>query len=332
MKTLILVDSYADSNRKKKELKNCIESLKATNFDILLTSHLPVDNDIQNSVDYFIYDKNNLLLPFFTKLWVANDTFYAEYYTQYHAPAICLNMYNGFNFAKLHTYEFVVYISSDCIFSQEDSKKLTELVNFCVGSNKKGFFFNPQDWLVELCSSTEMGKYLWETLIFGFSVEDFLIYFDPPKSLDEYQKLNCPEKTLEINFFSKLQCIGEQIHIIPEWSKNFFNQSKIDLSAENLIFCDLVYNKTNPESLIFLVLAGSRATNFSVKLCLNDTTILESSFNPDIWYFREFQTSGEELKIELFFEGEIINTKKYILENQLLESIKMTRNFFEFTN
>lgn len=59
MKNIILIQSHCDTEEKKQFLKKNIEKLKTFNIDILLFSHLPLEKDIIEKVDYFVYDKSN---------------------------------------------------------------------------------------------------------------------------------------------------------------------------------------------------------------------------------------------------------------------------------
>jgi len=330
MKTLIIIDTYPSSSKKYQELVDCVDSLKPTGLDILVTSHYPVGQDVQQKINYYIYDSNNLLIPSSQRNYWGNEHFFCEYYLPYHAPAICLNWYNGFNFAEIHGYEFVVYISSDCIFSLEDSQKLVELIEFCNENKKKGFVFNPQDWIVHPCDRPEQGKFIWETLMFGFCVEDFLLHFSPPKNLDSYNLLPCQGYLLEINFYIKLQPLNKEIHVIPSGSSQFFNKSEIDLSSSVTFFCDLIKITSQEHRLIFLLLLGKNSQNMTVKLFIDSQQILDNVFYPNSWFYKEFSPSGNKLKIEYWTDDELLGEKNYILDSDLFIEINKKPNSFTF--
>lgn len=61
-KNLVIILSHCDTEEKLKVLENNIQQLKTNNFDILLTSHIPLPGNIQSQVEYFIYDKSNPIL------------------------------------------------------------------------------------------------------------------------------------------------------------------------------------------------------------------------------------------------------------------------------
>jgi len=61
-KNLVIILSHCDTPLKIKTLKETIASLRSTEVDILLTSHIPIDLDIQDMVDYYIFDKSNPLI------------------------------------------------------------------------------------------------------------------------------------------------------------------------------------------------------------------------------------------------------------------------------
>jgi len=61
-KNLIIILSHCDTTKKINILKKNIKTLKSHNFDVLLSSHIPVSNDIQSQIEYFLYDKSNPIL------------------------------------------------------------------------------------------------------------------------------------------------------------------------------------------------------------------------------------------------------------------------------
>ena len=324
-----MIDTYPSNNIKRDELKKCISAIKSLNIDILVTSHLPLELEIQEMADYFIYDKNNPLVKEHTKLWSFQDHFYFEIYYDYHAPAICLSMFNGFNFAKLHKYDFVVYLSSDYIFSDIDLDKMKSLLSRCESEKKKGFVFNPQDWQVTRCSDGESGNYLWETAMFGFDVETFLEFFNPPSTLYEYNQLECVEKSLEIIFYHKMIHLKEDLVVIPFSSDGYFLDSLVNMSSKTSFVCELIRNKSNPETFIFIFSSHSRAYDSLVKIYLSNTPIFEQHFPAETWYYNQFNITNQELRVEVYQENELIKLKNYTLDQNLLDNINNNRSFFE---
>jgi hypothetical protein len=61
-KNLIIILSHCDNIEKIDILKTNIKILKSNNFDVLLSSHIPVSKEIQSQIEYLIYDKSNPIL------------------------------------------------------------------------------------------------------------------------------------------------------------------------------------------------------------------------------------------------------------------------------
>ena len=55
--------AYAPDSFRENLLRDLINKIKTLNIDIILVSHSPQSNDIINSVNYYLYDKENLLIP-----------------------------------------------------------------------------------------------------------------------------------------------------------------------------------------------------------------------------------------------------------------------------
>ena len=59
---LVIILSHCDTEEKKELLEDNIKKLKSNNFDILLLSHIPIPPNIQESIEYYIYDKSNPII------------------------------------------------------------------------------------------------------------------------------------------------------------------------------------------------------------------------------------------------------------------------------
>jgi autotransporter strand-loop-strand O-heptosyltransferase len=59
---IFVIDSWPNTESKENDLIELINILKIYNIPILLTGHYPIKPEIQNMVDYYIFDKNNPLL------------------------------------------------------------------------------------------------------------------------------------------------------------------------------------------------------------------------------------------------------------------------------
>jgi len=81
----------------------CIKALKQAGRKIILTSHLPIPKELQELVEYCIYDKNNLLTKhtFYNYTWFDYGSWRVDLILTgenndvYHGPAVYTNYYNG---------------------------------------------------------------------------------------------------------------------------------------------------------------------------------------------------------------------------------------------
>ena len=103
-----IVSTYPILNSVTKTTIECIEALKQTGRKIILTSHLPIPLELQELVDYCVYDKNNLLTKhtFYQYTWFDFDSLKVDLMLTgedndvYHGPSVYTNYYNGAALAK----------------------------------------------------------------------------------------------------------------------------------------------------------------------------------------------------------------------------------------
>ena len=118
---LFLVMAYTPNRFKEDLLRNLINELKKLNQDILLVSHTIQSQDIIDSVDYYLYDKENLLIKQYeTECYDVFSHGNVNLYTQLsctnlinHGLAMLKMLYSGLSLAKMLNYEKVIQIEYD---------------------------------------------------------------------------------------------------------------------------------------------------------------------------------------------------------------------------
>jgi hypothetical protein len=119
----IIISTYPTQYSVIKSTKECIESFKQTGKKIILTSHAPIPEELQELVDYCVYDKNNLLTKhdFYNQGRVENEHFSALTYLKgednniYHGPAVYTNYYNAASLAKNLGFKKLYFVNYDYI-------------------------------------------------------------------------------------------------------------------------------------------------------------------------------------------------------------------------
>ena len=117
----IVISTYPLLNSIVQTTKECIESLKQTGRKIILTSHLPIPNELQEMVDYCIYDKNNILTKhtFYENTWFdyggwrVDLMLAGENNDIYHGPSVYTNYYNGASLAKSLGIKKIYFLNYD---------------------------------------------------------------------------------------------------------------------------------------------------------------------------------------------------------------------------
>lgn len=120
-KSLIIVGTYCPDDERKQLLENCINSLQSIrhDFDILISSHSYISENIANKVDYVFYDKNNDLitdwdymnLPWFSPfegLTIVSSLIsnYSTYLAAYRIFIGALGLAKTFQYKKVHYVEY----------------------------------------------------------------------------------------------------------------------------------------------------------------------------------------------------------------------------------
>jgi glycosyltransferase involved in cell wall biosynthesis len=116
-----VISTYPILNAVTKTTIECIEALKQTGRKIILTSHLPIPKELQEMVDYCIYDKNNLLTKhtFYQYTWFDFDSWRVDLMLTgenndvYHGPSVYTNYYNAASLAKDLSIKKLYFLNYD---------------------------------------------------------------------------------------------------------------------------------------------------------------------------------------------------------------------------
>ena len=123
----IVISTYPILNSIIETTKECILSLKETGRKLILTSHCPIPQELQELVDYCIYDKNNLLTKhtYYKYTWFDYDTWRVDLTLTeesndiYHGPSVYTNYYNGAALADKLGIKKVFFLNYDYTLKNE---------------------------------------------------------------------------------------------------------------------------------------------------------------------------------------------------------------------
>lgn len=123
----IVISTYPTTKSSFTTTVECIRAAKSTGRLVILASHLPISLELQEMVDYCVYDKNNILTKhtFYSQSRYSEDSFYAfvnlraEDNDIYHGPACYTNYYNGAALAYKLGIDKAYFINYDYIIKDE---------------------------------------------------------------------------------------------------------------------------------------------------------------------------------------------------------------------
>ncbi len=291
MKKIIIIGTYPHDDYNEKILSDCIDSVTGFGFDIMITSHYPLPQYIQEKVNYCIFDKDNShdpveLSPIYFQY---NDIFRLRFRNCCgRISTITKNMFNGISLSKNLGYDSFYYMESDNIIHSEDVFKLVELNSSMIENGKKMIFF----------STDSEGSKIYESLIFGGTPNFILDKFQLPVSnllLSEFEG----DISLERLFYSILNNFENEFIIIPTQSSYFLSNSSINITTH---FSDFAILKNYDDNNFVFFIANHRESKINIQFNLNNGPIITVPINS--WYIIELEY-GYNHKLEII-ENEII--------------------------
>jgi hypothetical protein len=247
MKNVIIINSYANTDERKNVLINCINQLKKLNIDIILISNYTDDESIQKSVDHYLYDSDNFLLPKDKSPlnWYADSKETIHTFHPGTSYIVYKNICTAINHANSLGYEKFFYLEFDVNFSDEDLTKINIIFDDCL--------YSKEFWM---CNFYHYEKDCYETRLFAGHVSFFIKNFIHIKSKFDWfntYPFSTTSDTLEFILPLFIKKSNDLIHFTNVAVCDFFKTSKFDV-CHSFSHVYIAYNTENiNEPIIFLI-------------------------------------------------------------------------------
>jgi hypothetical protein len=338
-KKIFIVSAYPSTPNKVKILKECLQSLRKPDYDILLTTNYRItDNEIYDLVDYMIYDKTDIKsfvdygIDFLQDGWwldVGHFKITSMYNNAYHYD-LFRSTYNAIGMVNSIGYDYFVYVEGDCIL--KDINKLNSILDEMVLKEKKMFFGK-----IEMIQGN-IKYYDYSTLMYGgvpsfylnnanipYNVEDWVIkpfndeyyYYMIGLEIIIYQKFQKHiSDILELDFFEKMNDILEYNKI----------KKSTECGLKNIFYHDI--NK--PESFYMVLYNDGELDEITINVYIDEILFTSFSLNKNSWWWNEIEINdiiNKKIRIEMTIQKETDNT---IVEMtpETINRIKKTQKYF----
>jgi len=316
--------------------KECIKGIRNTNRKIILTSHYPIPVELQELVDYCVYDSNNILtkMDFFGDGYCYDNNF--EYIIKlkeenndtYHGPAVYINYYNGVSLAQKLGFKKAYPINFDYILTNPDYiDHISKILNTkkMYGGTTKG-----------------IEGMLTYTYFFGIHVDFFLSLYPKISTSQEYDNLKNKWQSNSVGYENLIYCSLKnhlpQIHLKSEehWEeliKNNFNHlgySRIEyfsvLPVQNATdqFAIVTHNSNNTDKKTIVI---TLIENDEIKV--NETLNLNGQL---IWYYiYSYNNDNIIIKQDMYdLDGKLLKTHSIKIDKEYITNQLPKNGYFKF--
>ena len=336
-KDIIIIGTYPNLEKRVQLTKDCINSLKPLGRKIMLVSHYPVDVQIQQMVDYYVYDGENILThhSYYTRFYSHQSDFDVEININglkntNQSLTVLMNMFTAVKAAKEYGFLNAFYITYDVIVNQKDYGVIEESFDY-VGKEKSAYLATLK---------TPFGHGI-QTTAMTFNTAYFSLLFDDVRTENEYNQI-CSSIGAQ-NFLEDyfMKCIklnaNDSIKIITNDQETFLINSGLGVSSNSEYYSIVpVINKPNTYMFYFY---SYNIDDREVKITI------ENANNGWDWNEYKFQISKQrEFKKEFVYDGNyiIINvhfydgsncykSEQYRIDNTTIDKYQNT-GYFKWKN
>lgn len=306
MKNIIIVNAYINSTEKEDILFAAIQQLQKLHIKILLISNSTISPHIVELCDYYIYDKENFLLPLEHSpiTWYADSNETIHLYNKGIGYTIIKKLNLSLHFVKNLEFDNFIFIEYDNIIHDDDLQKIEDI--FSILTSKNAF----------ICDISDTHTTSFETRIFAGNVDFFLNHIPLPRTFEQwigtapYMFMN---ETLELIFPILFTNHTDTIHLFKGYNKDYFINSKIDVFSI-VKDVNLVYNTEDSNRPLLFILGQNK--HYEI---YEDDTLVHTVIDP-VGYFKyyfDITTKSKSIKVKAGNK-----TQQYILDKETIEQYK----------
>ena len=326
MRRLIIIDTFPIGKREQTILNMCIDALIGKGYDLMITTHCPVDKSIADKVNYVIDDSNNTFLPetLTPYYWLDTPDFKLKIFNAGHTLPICRNVYNGIHLAASLKYDDFVFMEADIVLSDSDFAILDSYLNEMNQNGKKMVYFKPVEY--RDCN----GSRVYETLLFAGKPDYFLSRFKPPLTVEDWLSLPMGY-TLELSFFEQFSKYEDEFLIIEDHSSVIFSTSQVNLFRYGLFNCEMVYNIEHPDyPTLFIANSLIETDPKYIFIYKDDVLINQKIMHKGQFWHNSHQFDGTTIRVLVTDDPEkefVFIDKKFVMKEESNEKFKTKGTF-----
>jgi hypothetical protein len=326
MKPLVIIDTFPNSKEVYTILNNSIDAFTSMGYDVMLVSHLYIDQSTSKKCKYVIYDHNNKFLPrrYCPLFYNIFSNIYFEVAYAGHALPICRNIKSSVALAKAFGYDYFIFTESDVIIKDKDCELFESYVYQMVNQNKSMMFFKPKDF------KSPSGRPVYESLMFAGNIDYFQKTFKVPINEEEWSQVPM-QLTLEQSFFEIFNHDEDKFLIIPNHSSEVFKDSDVNIIRIGLFNCEVVYNEVTPTKPVlvmmnYLLEENTKFIDIYINNVLTSTQIL---IRGQFWFY-DFEIDNSVIHINVYNDetkNSLYLSKEFIMNDELLNTVNEIGTF-----
>lgn len=307
---LIVINGFPNNIKREKILKNCINQFRKCNREILLVTHYPTKSEIQNIVDYYIYDSRNIILKDSMIYWYRGGNLYFQstaFSFGVISYAVLLSIQNAICFAKNLGKKFFYYFEYDSFISDDDLTTLNKIRNTINNESKKGYIL-----------TNEASKEIYAIFLM-MDVDFYLDNVPIIHSEEEYNKSNA-DIALELFLYKNIFKNFSNLHIeYRDHLHTLFPTSSFNLSCSSVThFIDILPEKQTKKPIFVIsnpdgYLKECKTIEYFIVFEKNNETTTEIvSVVSNGYYYNIISNKVENIKV--YYEHELIFNKNPWIE------------------
>ena len=307
MKDLITIFAYCPDKKRLEILEEFLQQIQLVRqkYDILLVSHSPIPQILQEKTDYYYYDSNNQLLEDYkyrNKFWFRSESFTINSVLVYPPSthlAIYRLLYYTFNFANFMGYKKIHCLEYDINLNNLD---LIDNVNQDLEKVDSVMFRAEDGWVY--------GTY------FAFNLNNFdeeRFKFNPEKILDALQ--NSDSKMTETITPVLLTHNNRSIkyRTLEDLDPRSVYQKNDEHQNTELNWCVPVYD-SNSNKLYFFIY-NEKGLEYTVNVIYSDKNLCFVNSQKGIWTLQELGDINEIEDVLILVNKKIKHHVKFTFEN-----------------